>query len=695
MDEVDSRDESNPRSRRVNRAIFEYHQGVDRGETTDPNHWMERFPDCADELRRYLEDLAGVPGLTAPRASIDGLSPGDVLGDYVIVERLGQGSQGVVWKACPRQAPEIHVALKVMVGPARNDPVAVERFRDDARAIARMNHPHIIRTTYVGEENGRWFIVMERMEGGSIAERLADYAANPRAAAVLVEKVARAIHHAHTRADGVIHLDLKPANILLDRDGEPKVTDFGLAMRSEALSQVWHGVEEDCAARELAERPSEDVTATLTRAGIVGTLPYLSPEMAAGRWHEVSALSDVYGLGAVLYALLTGRPPVTASTTAEALARTIAGDVRSPRALNPRVDGELEAVCRKSLSRDPARRYGSADALANDLRRWLERRATSAGGRPSPLRELRFWAKRHPLWIAVAASLVVLLWFASQAVHLQELRRENVANSERIARQLDRELRMIRAFTRKLADNRELGAALRPSPAPDDLSRRRRATQAVLDDLDLQIWFELAGGNPLVNILVLDPAGVELADTLTDRPISQRPFHMRDYFRGVNAASLPRDHVHVARTFESIKDGRHKIAVSTRIWGDSDELLGVVVANFTIGPKLLGFDLGQETADAVVLCPRDLSVPATEKREDAATPWRYAVVLDRQYAVGEPSAPADVVAVELEEFQRQRELPHVSVGLHAGRLTDYHRVGETELVVRIRRDAPWPFAWWP
>src|SRR5262249_27919250 len=155
---------------------------------------------------------------------------------------------------------------------------------------------------------------------------------------------------------------------------------------------------------------------TFERAGIVGTLPYLSPEMAGGRWSEVSTASDVYGLGAVLHAMLTGREPYRGRDAGETLALVVRGELTRPRTLNPALDRELEAVCLKCLDRDPGRRYGSADALANDLSRWLDRRPTLAGGRPSAAREARFWARRHPLTLASVGIVSLLLWLAGLAL---------------------------------------------------------------------------------------------------------------------------------------------------------------------------------------------------------------------------------------------------------------------------------------
>src|ERR1700677_4331765 len=202
--------EAGPREQRINLAIYDFHARVDRGEQLDPRLWLEEHEEIADELRAYLEDLSGISIATSVDHTTRQFQKGDILGDFRLLEKIAEGGQGSVWKASPCQFSEVVVAIKTMNAPSLNDQAAVFRFREDARAIARMNHPHIIRTTYVGEESGRWFFVMDLMEGGTVADRLSTYQADPRGAAMIVEKIARAIHHAHTRNEGVIHLDLKP-----------------------------------------------------------------------------------------------------------------------------------------------------------------------------------------------------------------------------------------------------------------------------------------------------------------------------------------------------------------------------------------------------------------------------------------------------------------------------------------------------
>jgi hypothetical protein len=692
----------------VNLAIYDYHAAVDRGEVPDPAEWAARHPEIATELNAYLADLAGLgllrppapavpPGTTAPRdgAGLQAadLRPGDVLGDYLLLEKLGEGGQGVVWKASPRHSREIVVALKTLRGPASGDEAAVFRLREDARAIARMRHPNIIRTSYFGEDRGRWFFAMELMEGGTVADRLESEEVDPRRAAALVEKIARAIHHAHTRNPGVLHLDLKPGNILLAADGEPRVTDFGLSVRSETIG---HPEGRPTSGRDDAPDPQDGPSATFIRAGIVGTLPFMSPEMAGGRWSDVSTASDVYGLGAILYALLTGRAPFRGRDARETLSLVVDGELASPRGLNPRVDRELAAVCLKCLDRDTEGRYGSADALANDLRRWLDRRATLAGGRPSVAREVRSWARRHPLGLALAGVAAVSVWLAGLAVSVADLRAENASQASRLAGQVDRELRLIRRATQVLAADPRLRAAFASSPATAQAGQRQRAIEAFLKAaIEGENLFGIAGGNPFVNVFVLEPDGVLRADTMAGSTSIGRNYAVRDYYRAFFEAGSPRprDEAYIARSFLSAKDGRYKIAVSTRIW-DADRLLGILVANFTIGPRLIDVDMRQEAGAATVLCPMDRSDPV--RGSEAPGPsCEYISVLDRRYTGGGTDRPLTADPSRLPDFQGDPTLDHAAGGPAGGVLVDYQRVGRTPMVVVIRRDCPWPLSWLP
>jgi WD40 repeat protein len=298
---------------------------------------------------------------------------------YEILGELGRGGMGVVYKARHLRLDRV-VALKMILSGAHAGALELGRFRTEAEAVARLTHPGIVAIYEVGEHEGRPWFALEFVDGGSLSARCTGTPLPPAEAAVLVEKLADAMAHAHAR--GVVHRDLKPANVLLTRAGEPKVTDFGLARKLGA---------------------SDGLTAS---GAIMGTPSYMAPEQAGGNSKAIGPAADVYALGAVLYELLTGRPPFRAASLMDTLMQVVSDDPVPPSRLQSRLPRDLETVCLKCLSKDPGRRYATADELADDLRRF--RNGEPVRARPvGPAERAVKWVRRRPATAALLALLAV------------------------------------------------------------------------------------------------------------------------------------------------------------------------------------------------------------------------------------------------------------------------------------------------
>jgi serine/threonine protein kinase/tetratricopeptide (TPR) repeat protein len=302
------------------------------------------------------------------------------LGDYELLEEVGRGGQGVVFRARQKSLNRT-VALKVISLGQWASKAHLKRFRLEAEAAARLEHPGIVPIHEVGERDGQCYFSMKFVEGGQLDEVVRRTPMSIRQAAELIAKVARTVHYAHEH--GILHRDIKPGNILLDQKGQPHLTDFGLARLVETESTMTRTLE------------------------VLGTPSYMAPEQAVGNNAAVSSVTDVYGLGAVLYQLLTGQPPFAGGTTYETIKLLLDTEPRQPRLLNPKIDRDLSTICLKCLEKDPKRRYASALALAEDLESWLKHEPIRAR-RTGIFSRGRKWIRRNPTSALLVASLVAL-----------------------------------------------------------------------------------------------------------------------------------------------------------------------------------------------------------------------------------------------------------------------------------------------
>jgi len=301
-------------------------------------------------------------------------------GDYELLEEIGRGSQGVVYRARQKSLNRT-VALKIIALGHWASKAHVKRFRREAEAAASLEHPCIVPIYEVGERDGHCYFSMRHVEGGQLDEVVRRGPISIREAAELIAKLARTVHYGHEH--GILHRDIKPGNILLDANGQPHLTDFGLARLVEA-----------------------DSTVTGTKE-VLGTPSYMAPEQAAGETTKVSKATDVYGLGAVLYQLLTGHPPFAGGTTYETIKLLLETEPRQPRLLNPKIDRDLSTICLKCLEKDPQRRYPAAAGLADDLEHWLKHEPIQAR-RTGIFARGKKWVRRNPTSALLAASLIAL-----------------------------------------------------------------------------------------------------------------------------------------------------------------------------------------------------------------------------------------------------------------------------------------------
>jgi tRNA A-37 threonylcarbamoyl transferase component Bud32 len=372
---------------------FVYREQI--GQTPDPAEWYRRFPTWKTALEERFQAhtpqervdadaVATVPELTTPHSKTDeipALRTGRRFGRYTLIREIGRGGMGVVHEAHDNQL-ERTVALKIVRAVNISRREEVERFHREAKAAAKLDHPNIIAVHDDGEVDGDPYYTMAFVNGCPLGKHMPGLRSDPRAAVALMEKTARTVHHAHQM--GVIHRDLKPSNILIDDQNEPRIGDFGLA--------------------KIMDDDSE-----LTCTGqVLGTPAYMSPEQAQGRAGDAGPRSDVWSLGVILYETLAGRRPFLGRNSEEIAKNVIHAEPALPRSVEPKLDPTLEIIILKCLEKDPAKRYPSAAALADDLGRW-QRGEPIITRPPTRWRRIRQAIRRHGKLVAAMSLLAVLV----------------------------------------------------------------------------------------------------------------------------------------------------------------------------------------------------------------------------------------------------------------------------------------------
>jgi len=579
------------------------------------SRYVRDHPEMATLLKNHFEseDLLG-HGLPTS-------DPLPQLDRYTEMTEVGRGAMGVIYRAFDRELRR-WVALKIpsIESAAMFDTV---RFRAEAESMARLTHRNIVRVFDVSDAGGRPVIAMELVPGGSLEQRLDDFKNDQRSLARLMVDVARAVHHAHQR--GILHRDLKPSNVLINTDehgaDHPFVSDFGLA-KSTVVDDP-HRVE--------ADLPGQD---SLVYGRIVGTASYMSLEQARGQ--AATTLSDVYGLGGILYALLTGRPPFRGESTEETLAevRDEARRPRRPRDLDPGIDRTLEAICLRCLEKDPGNRYRSAEGLAKDLDRWLAFEPTEA--RPlGAMGRARLWARRSPLGAALVLVLLMLGALAGLDVanRLGEPRRNRLAVAQQTADLLEARLSDLKQVVESIAGRPAVGALV---TAGD-----QQALQLLIEEEGTR-YDDLDGRSPFASVFIVDSRdGRMVARWPATYPASEGgdfrvdaegfDFKARDYYRGLLASSGPG--AHVSQAFRAVTDQLFKFAVSTWVVGE-DQRVGIVVATVTTDARMGLPEINNESVVTAVLARRDPNPLPGEVGPSQADASPYVILLHPWYTQG-------------------------------------------------------------
>ncbi|HEV3448733.1 MAG TPA: protein kinase, partial [Gemmataceae bacterium] len=533
-----------------------------------------RALDQSHETTRKREGETAVMMLPVPRQ----------IGDYDIVAEVGRGGMGVVYKARHRGLNRL-AALKMVLAGEFASPAQELRFRLEAELAARVQHPNIVQVHEIGNYEGRPFLALEWIEGGSLANRLDGEPWPPREAAALIETLARAIDMAHS--EGVVHRDLKPANVLLTEDGTPKITDFGLAQTIEGGR-------------------------TMTQSGfLVGTPGYMAPEQAGGKRALVGPATDVYALGVVLYQLITGQLPFQRDSTLELLRAVTSEEAPRPRRLQPRVPHDLEAITLHCLEKEPSKRYASALELADDLRRF-QAGETIAARQPGRIERAGKFVRRYKALVGGAAATglalvvgtVFSLLFAFGEAQQRKIAEDAADRADANARQAEDEKKaaLYEAYRASLAaasaslENHDVADADRLlNLAPAALRGWEwRHLHSRLDDSSMVTQLPAGGfliaGHDQFHIGVMTSAGLCIMDLQGNqqRTVPIGPDHRRD--------------VSVAQTRRGLRIGAWVDETTIDLLNDAGQVLCRVSVPESKGHPLGGFTISPDGARLACIC---------------------------------------------------------------------------------------------
>jgi len=686
--------------------IADYLQAAERGQAPAPASWLARHPDHAAQLLAFLTDLGrfgdflGLPKQPALEATTDLSSPatgtdarsvaggeGERFGEYELIRVLGQGGMGTVYEA-RLAGTNLRVALKVLKPAELEGAEATRRLREEVENTAGLRHPHIVPIYHVGEHVGRPFYTMELIEGGSLDQHLERYRGQFAKAARLLASTARAVHHAHQRR--ILHRDLKPGNILLDAADEPHVADFGLATRL-------------------------DDAGTASDSGPpAGSLPWMAPEAVRGET-TLSTAIDVWALGVILYELLTGLRPFGGASARELRQAILHQEPPAPRAVNPGVPRDLDAVCRRCLHKDPERRYESTNALALELERWLRDEPVRAR-RAGRMERVARWCRRNP-GLAVGSILLLVLLLTSLEAALaltrdqeQKLRVVVCRNNEFVARHVASSV---------LGRLEQLSEPVLAAAGDDDL--RRACDHAKIAEAQAVLERHFQGRSrarlSFATVYLLDPDGKLVALLDPDHPrqgqqapasrVLGDPFSSRDYFQGAlrhRYERAPRDRIHLSRVYRSQNDGLDKLAISCSVLPEGPNKRSWILAATITTDATLGVEsLHDARHKAVLFAPRDAD---PIRPGELPMPAGYVILVHPAFLTGEKSVPfpADrpgLVTLPSEEPELRPASgppPFASDDDYADPVADHGhpefsgrwltgsaRVGNTELIVLVQQ----------